>query len=217
MPLLCNFLPIGKKLSLHNYVCYVKINLEIDRSSRHMRLLSTSKEGERGMYNVGEKILYDSEGICTITEIAEKTFAGMTSVFYVLTPINKKTTTIYVPVDNENRTSKMKKVLSEQEIYDLIDSMPDEETIWIEDDAKRKEVYQDIIHSGDRVKLIQLLKTLQIHKTRQEKSGKKLHISDEHFMKTAEKILHEELSHVLNIDPNEVALFLVHQLKVRPN
>lgn len=166
------------------------------------------------MYKAGEQVLYDSEGICTINEIAEKTFAGMTSVFYVLTPINRPATTIYVPVNNPKRTAKMKKVLSKQEIYDLIDSMPDEETIWIENDAERKQVYGEIIHSGDRVKLIQLLKTLQLHKTRQEKSGKKLHISDEHFMKTAEKILHEELSHVLNIDIDDVAPFIVHQLNI---
>ena len=167
------------------------------------------------MYKIGEQVLYDSEGICTVTEISEKTFAGMTSVFYVLTPINRPTTTIYVPVNNKKRTAKMKKVLSEEEIYELIDSMPDEETIWIDDDARRKEEYLEIIHSGDRVKLIQLLKTLQIHKTRQEKTGKKLHISDEHFMNTAEKILHEELSHVLNISLDEVAPFLVHKLKVK--
>lgn len=166
------------------------------------------------MYNIGEQVLYDSEGICTVTEIAEKTFAGMTSIFYILTPINRPTTTIYVPTGNRKQISKMKKVLSEREIYDLIDSMPDEETIWIDDDAERKEEYKNIIHSGDRVKLIQLLKTLQIHKMKQEKSGKKLHISDEYFMKTAEKILHEELSHVLNIDLEEVGPFIVHQLHV---
>jgi len=165
------------------------------------------------MYKVNETILYDTEGICNISEITDKNFGGKTQKFYILTPVNKNGMTIYVPIDNEKQTGKIRKVLSEEEIYSLIKTIPDEELIWIENDYERKETYKAIIQSGDRKELIKLIRTLELRKETLTKEGKKLHMSDELFMKNAERILYEEFSYVLNIKPEEVVPFIINRLE----
>ena len=166
------------------------------------------------MYKVDEIILYDTEGVCRISEITEKTFGGKKQKYYILSTVSKNSMTIYVPVDNEKQTIKMRKILSSDEIYKLIRNMPNEDLIWIENDGERKEKYKQIIQSGDRRGLIKIIRTLHFQKEQLTKQGKKLHMSDEQFMKSAQKILHEEFSHVLKIEPNQVIPFIVNELKI---
>ena len=53
-----------------------------------------------------------------------------------------------------------------------------------------------------------MIRELYIHKQEQLKNGKKMHISDEQFMKEAEKLLYSEFSLVLNIRVDEVPSFI---------
>ena len=66
--------------------------------------------------------------------------------YYVLKPIYNDTSTIYVPVHNEKLTGKMRRILSAEEIYRLIRSMPDVDSEWVENEAERKETYKEILH-----------------------------------------------------------------------
>ena len=43
---------------------------------------------------------------------------------------------------------------------------------------------------------------------------KKLHVSDERFLKEAERMLHEEFAHVLNIQRDQVLPFILEQIQV---
>lgn len=167
------------------------------------------------MFKLNEIIQYDNEGLCKIADIVEKDFAGAKAKFYVLAPINKDSLTIFVPVNNKKQTQKMRKILSPQEIYDLIDNIKDDDLIWINDNNERKQTYKDIIHSGDRENIIKLIRTLYLHKKEQIKKGKKLHMSDEEILKNATRLLHEEFSHVLHITPAEVAPFISNHIKVK--
>ena len=47
----------------------------------------------------------------------------------------------------------MRKVLSKKDIYELIKTMPDNETIWINDKNIRKQKYNDIINHGNHEQL----------------------------------------------------------------
>ncbi len=65
----------------------------------------------------------------------------------------------------------MRKVLTREEIDELIRKMPDENNIWIEDEAERKEGYRRILRSGNRMELVMLIKTLYCY--REDRRGKK--------------------------------------------
>lgn len=90
--------------------------------------------------------------------------------------------------------------MSKNDANALIDGMPGQAPYWIENDNERKEVYTKILASGDHVAIISMLQAIFIHKKERESKGKRLHMSDEHFMKSAEHLLYNEWQYVLNVD-----------------
>jgi len=164
-------------------------------------------------YKVNDTILYGIHGVCRITEISERQFNDKCREYYVLKPICDDKATLYVPVNNEKLVDKMRRVLTAAEIYELIETMPDENTIWIENESARKEKYKEILRQGDRVELVRLVKTLYQHQETQREKGKKLHLADERFMKDAERMLFAEFAHVLDIKYEQVLPFILKEQK----
>lgn len=166
------------------------------------------------MYCVGDTVLYGSQGVCRIVGTDEKKIGGNKIEYFVLKPVYDENSTVFVPSSNDNLMSKMRSVLSAEAIYQMIKAMPDEDTIWIDDENERKQKYQKIISEGDRKKLVQLIKTLHLHKVSQQKKGRKLHQCDEGMLKQAEKLLYDEFALVLKIKPDEVLPFIMEQIEV---
>ena len=81
----------------------------------------------------------------------------------------------------------------------MIDSMPDKDPTWISNENERKEQYKSIIASGDHLELIKLIKALYVHKKAREADGRRLHMSDERFIKEAEQLLYDEFQYVLKL------------------
>lgn len=160
------------------------------------------------MYKVNDTVVYGAQGVCKIAEITEKILGATAIQYYVLKPIYDERNTIFVPVNNEKLHAKMHRILSENEIYTLIEDMPAEEPIWIDNENDRKEKYKAILSAGDREKIIQLIKALYLRRKKQEQVGRKLHSSDEHFLQEAEKILYEEIALVLNMQRENVLPFI---------
>ena len=165
------------------------------------------------MRNIGEIVLYGTDGVCRVTEITEKKFGKETSKYYVLTTVYRGNSVIYVPVGNEKLESKMRDIISREELDSIICNMPNEENIWIENEPLRKIKYKEIITGGDRRDLFRLIKTLYEHRINQENSGKKMHMTDEKFMKDAEKILYDEIAHVIGIDHREVVGYINEKIE----
>lgn len=166
------------------------------------------------MYKVNEIVLYGNEGVCKITEIMTRSFGNKTMDYYVLKPVYSKGSTIYVPIENEELTNKLKKILSAEEIMELIHGMPDADSVWVDNDNLRKEKYKDILRNGNRVELVQLIRTLYLHQQKLKDNGKKFHAADDKFFKDAEKILYDEFAYVLKIKQEEVIPFICEQIEV---
>lgn len=166
------------------------------------------------MFGNNETIIYGSQGVCKITEIAEKTYDGHTKQYYTLRPLYNDTSVLYVPVDNPSLTGKMHRVLSAAEIHALIDSIPQEGALWIEDERERKIAYKEMLERGDRRELVGMIKALYLHQKQQQAKGRRLHVADEKFFKTAEKILYDEFALVLDIEPDQVLPFLLKKMHV---
>ena len=156
------------------------------------------------MFRVNDTIMYGTHGICKITDITEKDFMGTKKEYYVLKPMNDVAATLFAPVNNPKIEGKMRRILSEQEIYQLIESMPKEEAVWIDKENERKEQYKRIIAKGNHVELIKMIKALYLHKLKREAEGKHLYLSDERFFKEAERILYDEFQYVLNVKREEL-------------
>lgn len=165
------------------------------------------------MYKIGDTVIYKGEGVCTVADIVVKVFREKEMEYYVLKPVYKENSEVFVPKNNTELTSKMRQVLTRQEIISLIKSMPDESDIWIDDENQRKSYYKQLIANGDRTELIRLIKTLFNYKEKQKNAGRKLHTTDEKFLKDAEKILYDEFAYVLNISQKEVIPFIAGELE----
>jgi len=157
---------------------------------------------------------YGAQGACRISELTEKTVGRNTFNYYVLKPVYQENNTIFVPVENEMLTAKMHRVLQEAEIDRLIHTMPDSETIRIEDDILRRKQYKDILSSGDRYRIYAVIKTLYFEQCRRKESGKRLHIQDEVLFRRAQRVLYDEFALALNIEPEQVLPLLQQKISV---
>ena len=165
------------------------------------------------MYDLNEAAVYASYGVCIIESIETHDFSGENLEYYVLSPVNDTRNKFYVPTSNSKLTEKMRKIYSKDEVEKLIDVMPDEKFIWIENELKRKEEYKHIIESGDRHQLVKLIKTLYIRRDELLKKHKKLRSSDEKFLNDAENILYDEFAYALKIPKNEVISYIKKRIE----
>ena len=156
------------------------------------------------MFQINDTVMYGTHGVCKIEDITMKEFMGSQKQYYVLKPISDLTATLYVPIHNEKLLAKMRKILSKQEVYQLIETMPQKEIIWFKNENERKEQYKQVIAKGNHSELIGMIKAIYLHKQKRESEGKRLYISDECFFREAERILYEEFQYVLDIKKEDL-------------
>ncbi len=165
------------------------------------------------MLNLKDTVLYGTTGVCTVESIEEKKIGKVTRQYYVLKPVNQAASTVFVPADNENLLSKVRQLLSPEEIKSIIHSLPKEPDIWFNDDGERKVKYNEIIASGDRKACLKLIRTLHNRQKELSLSGKRLHIADEKALKEAQRLIHDEFACSLNIGIDEVVEFISCEIK----
>ena len=83
-------------------------------------------------------MFYGGSGVCRIDGVISREFGDEMRDYYVLTPVHSQSSTVYLPVDNNNLVSRMREVLSKEEIYQLIHMLPAGKDLWIENENLRK-------------------------------------------------------------------------------
>ena len=107
------------------------------------------------MFKVNDYIKYGMTGVCQVVDITKESFIdNLQKEYYVLKYIYSNDTIIKIPTDNKKVP--MRKILSKGEVTTLINSMPNSETIWIDDDRKRNEEFKSILKTGDIENLVKL-------------------------------------------------------------
>ena len=101
------------------------------------------------MYKINDMVVYGNEGVCKITDLTKRSFANKVVEYYVLKPVYNEHSIVYIPIDNEELVSKIKRILSVEDIHELIRTLPNEDYCWIENDNQRKEKYREIIKCKD--------------------------------------------------------------------
>ena len=160
------------------------------------------------MYQVGDRVVYGVHGVCCVVELQIQTVNRKKVEYYVLEPITQAGARYYVPSHNEIAVSKIRPLLTKEELDALLTSDQIDEDIWIANENDRRQKYRQIIVEGDRCNLLRIVRTLRKHKDEMLQSGKKFHVTDANFLKDAEKTLYSELSIVLNIEYNKVSDYI---------
>ncbi|MBR3289838.1 MAG: hypothetical protein IKI63_03560 [Clostridia bacterium] len=153
-------------------------------------------------YVSGDVILYNPSGVCRIEDVREETFAGTAGEYYVLKPICQEGSTIYIPIENERLTQRMRPLLSPEEAEALLRKTPTRPD-WIEDSRERSETYMHLLSQGDRSAMIRIIRLLSDHKAEVTRQNHKFYASDEKVLAAARRMIGEELAYVLHTTPEE--------------
>lgn len=156
------------------------------------------------MFKVGDAVIYPNIGICFINDIRTESFLGKEELFYVITPVYSKGSTIFSQV--ENTKNSMRAVVSKDELSEIL-SLP-HNSEWIENSYERHNYYSDILRSCNLQKALTAVRTLNSRKAEKEKIGKKLLMTDEKALADLIKISYGEIAYVLGITYEEVAQML---------
>lgn len=165
------------------------------------------------MFEKGEYIIYGNTGVCEITDITTMNFSGIPKdkPYYVLKPYYEKEGVIYTPVDN-NKTM-MRRIITKEEVEELIGEMKGIEELWVENDKQREEQYKGCIRSGDCREWVKVIKTLYRRRQERTAQGKKITVTDDRYFKIAEECLYSEMAIPMEMTKDEVRQFLLDKMR----
>ena len=151
------------------------------------------------MYEIGERIIYGENGVCTVSKVAPlESSGGSDKLFYHLKPLIGSGV-YFAPVDSG---AFMRPVISREEAEALIDAIPSIEPAVCHDnrfnhvDAFYKELFRQ--HSCEA--LVSIVKGLHLRMNEKKTKSSRA----ESTMKRAKDILHGELSIALDMEVAEV-------------
>lgn len=164
------------------------------------------------MFRIGDQVVYSCHGVCRICDIETRTVDRKNVQYLVLEPLEQNNSKFYVPTHNEAALSKLRPLLTEEALRSLLHSQEIRVDCWIADENQRKQTYRQMISSCDRRALLQMIHTLQKHKSDCMASGRKFHLCDENFLRDAQRVLSAEFSVILNIPQSEVGDYVINEM-----
>lgn len=164
------------------------------------------------MYTVQDTVLYGKNGVCRIVDIEERRNRMERKQYYVMHPVFKEDLTLYAPVGNEEKLG-MKPVLTEDELDELLDQAPVLPSDWIDDARARKEEFDAVLSSGDRCRMLDMMRALQRRQSQLQHFGKQLGAKDAIYLKDVRRCVYDEIALVMQIAPDEVAAILKKKFK----
>lgn len=165
------------------------------------------------MYQMGDQVVYGIHGVCSIVEEEKRVLDRKTVTYLVLEPVGQEGSRYLVPTHNEAAMSKLRPMLTPEELEELMRSEEVRQDGWIREENLRKNAYRELITSGDRAELLRMVNTLYRHKREQNAAGKKVHLADENFLRDAEKLLMGEVGIVMDMEPDQAKQYIRSKLK----
>lgn len=166
------------------------------------------------MFEVGDYVVHGNNGVCRVEEIQEMVGMGTQKrTYYILVPIYSTGSKLFVPTDSNKVV--MRSVMTKKEAEKLLEDWDKIETLWIENDKKREEVYKEALRSCDSRQWVRLIKTSYQRNQARIKIGKKATTSDERYLHMAEDNLFGELAIPFEMTKGEAEDFFVSRIRGR--
>lgn len=160
------------------------------------------------MYQVKDLVVYGNHGVCRVMDVGTLDISAVdkTKKYYTLRPAYQNEAVIYAPVEN-NKTV-MRPIITKEEADELIDEIPQLDTVWIGNEREREALYKAAIRTCDVRELVRMIKTLYQRKRARIESGKKVTVVDERYFHQAEDQLYGELAIALDMPKDEVSDYI---------
>ena len=165
------------------------------------------------MYQAGDWVVYGVHGVCRVIGTEKQLVNRKRMLFLVLEPLSQSESRFYLPADNPTALAKLKAVLTRNELAELIDSDEVRLDAWIQEENRRKQYYRELISSGDRVALMRMITSLYRYRAEQLAAGRKIHQSDDNFLRDAERLLASEIALVMEMSPDDARNYLRDHLQ----
>lgn len=166
------------------------------------------------MYVAGDRVLYGSHGVCRVTAMEERKIDRKVVTYLALEPEGQPGASYLVPTHNAAAMAKLCPILSREQMEALLSSEDIRQGEWVEDGNQRKLLYRELLSSGDRVRLLQMICALYRHRDARLAEGKKFHQSDDGFLRDAERLVCSEISCVMELDMQQAKAYLKEKLDV---
>lgn len=169
---------------------------------------------EKHQFQIGERIVYGTRGVCLIEDIRTLDFAqDKNRLYYVLKPTANPNSTFYTPVTSEQRKEEMRYALSKTEIDELLTRLRGKTMKWIDDRNGRAAYFHDILSGREQEPLIMMAGCIYARREELRKKNKKLSVSDENVLHAAEKRIAEEFGLTLEMSEAEVGEYIRRSLE----
>lgn len=165
------------------------------------------------MYQIGDRVVYGMHGVCCVVDREKRTVDKKSVEYLALEPLGQAGSRYLVPTHNSVAMAKLRRMLTSQELEQMLASGEIRKDAWIRDENQRKQAYRELISSGDRVRLMQMVATLYRHRAEQSAAGRKVHLCDDNFLRDAERLLCSEIALVMDLEPDQAKMYLRNQLK----
>lgn len=165
------------------------------------------------MFQVGDRVVYGIHGVCRVADQEQRKVDRQMVTYLVLEPVGQEGSQFLVPAHNEKAMSKLRPILTKEELEAMLRDPRILQDCWISDENRRKQTYRDLISSGEREKLAQMVHTLYRHKRQLAEAGKRCHLCDDNFLRDAERLLINEAALVLETDPDQAKAYIREKLK----
>ena len=165
------------------------------------------------MFEIGEYVVYGSQGVCQIADITRPDIAGIDGerLYYVLTPIGDANGRIYAPTENQKTV--MRRVISKEEAEELIRELPAIKLLFVPNEKQREIVYKEALRACDYHAWVSIAKTLYVRKKERIAQGRKSTALDEKYMRAVEHELYSELSLALGIPKEQMEPYIRDKLQ----
>lgn len=168
------------------------------------------------MFEIGEYVMYGAGEVCRVEDRTKRCFDGISAnEYYKIVPVEYRNSAYYIPVKTAD--SGIRRILTKEEIYGIIDGIPRAEALWVSDKNERSERFGEILKNCDLEGMIGIIKAVYAEKEHRADSGKRLIAADERAFAAAEHILHGEFAFVLGIKENQVSDFIKARLDEKQN
>lgn len=159
------------------------------------------------MYGKGDYISYSGHGVCRIADVRGMDFGSGEQEYLVIEPIASGSATIYLPSGNQNVQTRMRPVLTQEEIDAIISSVKNDQMPWTADRKQRMYQFQQILSRRDTRELLLLASCL--HKRKTEKG---LPASEIEILHKVEGMVEQEFSFALHISRAEIGQYIRDRL-----
>lgn len=161
-------------------------------------------------FREGQLVAYGANGVCVVDEIKKmKLMPDMApEMYYILKTIRDDASKVFVPVNNSRLVSRMRNVMNEDQLRSMISTTQIDEMSWNDNRRERADEFHDIIGEGVSGKLLSMVYCLHKRKESLMDAGKKLPVTDSNALKTAERLLEDEISCVMHIEEKDVYDFI---------